>query len=83
MLDRLTVTPGEIFLSMCCFSFYICFIFTVAITTFKKGYMLLGILGIFFPFLWLIGAVLPAKEGSSLWIQKAVRDDETYRELTR
>ena len=32
--------------------------------TFKKGYTILGIVGIFLPFLWLIGAVLPAKEGS-------------------
>ena len=83
MLDRLTLTTGEIFLGMCLFSFYLVCIFTVAMMTFRKGYLLLGILGIFFPFLWLIGAVLPAKEGSSLYIQKKVRDDEIYREITR
>ncbi len=46
------------------FSFYIMCIFTVCSMTFSKGRTLLGIVGIFFPFLWLIGAILPAKEGS-------------------
>jgi hypothetical protein len=44
---------------------YIALIFTVAMMTFQKGYVALGILGIFLPILWLIGAVLPAKQGSS------------------
>lgn len=43
---------------------YLVALFTVCVLTFRKGYVLLGILGIFFPFLWLIGAVLPAKSGS-------------------
>jgi hypothetical protein len=43
---------------------YIVCIFTVCMMTFQKGHTLLGILGIFLPFLWLIGAVLPAKPGS-------------------
>jgi hypothetical protein len=30
----------------------------------------LGIIGIFFPVLWIIGAFLPAKPGSSEYIQK-------------
>ena len=30
----------------------------------RKGYVALGIIGIFIPFLWLIGAILPAKRGS-------------------
>jgi uncharacterized membrane protein len=38
---------------------YIFLIFTVALITFRKGYLVLGFLGIFLPFLWLIGAVLP------------------------
>ena len=38
---------------------YIFCIFTVALITFQKGHYVLGILGIFLPFLWLIGAVLP------------------------
>jgi hypothetical protein len=32
--------------------------------TFEKGHTILGIVGIFMPFLWLIGAILPAKPGS-------------------
>lgn len=46
------------------FLFYIMCLFTVCALTFKKGYTVLGIVGIFLPFLWLIGAVLPAKPGS-------------------
>ena len=45
-------------------SLYITCIFTVCILTFQKGYIVLGIVGIFLPILWLIGAFLPAKKGS-------------------
>jgi hypothetical protein len=38
---------------------YLFLIFTVALITFRKGHFVLGLLGIFLPFLWLIGAVLP------------------------
>src|ERR1700712_3330931 len=44
---------------------YIALVFTVALMTFQKGYVVLGIFGIFVPILWLIGAVLPAKPGSA------------------
>lgn len=43
------------------FIIYVFCLFTVCLLTFKKGHIVLGILGIFFPFLWLIGAILPAK----------------------
>ena len=46
------------------FSFYITCVFTVCSLTFAKGRTILGIVGIFVPFLWLIGAFLPAKPGS-------------------
>jgi hypothetical protein len=46
------------------FSLYFFCLFTVCMLTFRKGYVVLGIIGIFVPFLWLIGAVLPAKRGS-------------------
>jgi hypothetical protein len=45
---------------------YIVAIFTVAGLTFRKGHWILGILGIFFPFLWLIGAVLSPTESAVL-----------------
>jgi hypothetical protein len=47
-------------------SIYIVCLFTVCSLTFQKGYTALGILGIFLPFAWLIGAVLPPKEGSAV-----------------
>jgi len=50
---------------------YIVCLFTVCGLTFAKGRTWLGIIGIFMPFLWLIGAVLPAKEGSSFAIAEA------------
>jgi hypothetical protein len=42
---------------------YLVCIFTVGLITFRKGRYVLGILGIFLPFLWLIGAVLPDRGG--------------------
>ena len=38
---------------------YIVALFTICVLTFRKGYVILGIIGIFFPFLWLVGAILP------------------------
>jgi hypothetical protein len=62
---------------------YVMCIFTVAMLTFRKGHTLLGILGIFVPFLWLIGAILPAKRGSRYWVDEGIRRQETMDELTR
>jgi hypothetical protein len=55
------------------FFLYFFLLFTVCFMTFQKGYVLLGILGIFIPFLWLIGAILPAKQGSKYEVQQAMR----------
>jgi hypothetical protein len=54
-------------LSISLFVFYVFALLTVCVLTFRKGHVVLGILGIFLPFLWLIGAVLPAKQGSQAW----------------
>jgi hypothetical protein len=62
----LTWTFGILF-----FTLYIVCLFTVCLLTFRKGYILLGILGIFLPFLWLIGAILPAKRGSAYGVQQS------------
>ncbi|MGO8947253.1 MAG: hypothetical protein ACLQUY_06235 [Ktedonobacterales bacterium] len=43
---------------------YLFLLFTVCLMTFQKGHIVLGIIGIFIPFLWLIGAILPARRGS-------------------
>ena len=45
-------------------SLYITCLFTVCSLTFQKGRTVLGIVGIFAPWLWLVGAFLPAKKGS-------------------
>ena len=55
------------------FILYFFLLFTVCIMTFQKGRIVLGIVGIFIPFLWLIGAILPAKEGSPYATQQAMR----------
>jgi hypothetical protein len=55
----------EWILAVSLFSIYMVCLFTVCTMTFQKGYTALGIFGIFLPFLWLIGAVLPPKEGST------------------
>jgi hypothetical protein len=55
------------------FTIYVVCLFTVCWLTFKKGYILLGIIGIIFPFLWLIGAILPAKAGSRYEREEFIR----------
>ena len=49
----------EIILMSTLFVIYLVCIFTVAGITFRNGHWILGILGIFFPILWLIGVILP------------------------
>ena len=61
------------FLSTAFFVLYLVCLFTVCLLTFRKGHLVLGILGIFLPFLWLIGAVLPAKRGSRYDLEQAQR----------
>jgi uncharacterized membrane protein len=52
------------------FMFYITCLFTVCSLTFRKGYTVLGIIGIFIPFIWLICAILPAKPGSRYEVEQ-------------
>jgi hypothetical protein len=40
---------------------YFALIFFFGIRTFQRGRLVLGILGIFLPFLWVIGGLLPDK----------------------
>jgi hypothetical protein len=61
------------------FVLYVFLVFTVCLLTFQKGYTLMGILGIFVPFLWLIGAILPAKPGSSYAIAQAAQYQSGYQ----
>jgi hypothetical protein len=64
------------------FSFYIVCLFTVCSLTFAKGYTVLGIVGIFIPFLWLIGAVLPAKENSRFAIAQIQMAQQQMNRMT-
>lgn len=59
---------------------YISFVFTVAGLTFRKGYTVLGILGILMPILWLIGAILPTKQGSRHWIDEEAQWEAHFAE---
>lgn len=65
------------------FILYFCLLFTVCLMTFRKGYILLGILGIVLPILWLVGAILPAKRGSRYEVEQAMRFQAQYGEMTR
>jgi hypothetical protein len=65
------------------FTFYIFCLFTVCALTFQKGRTWLGIIGIFIPFLWLIGAILPAKPGSRYDIAQQMRYRSAYEQMTR
>jgi hypothetical protein len=70
-------------LSITLVTLYVFALFTVCYLTFRKGYWLLGIIGIFIPLLWLIGAVLPAKQGSPYETDEALRIRAQTREMTR
>jgi uncharacterized membrane protein YiaA len=69
-------------LSVLLFTVYLVCLFTVCILTFRKGYFVLGIIGIIFPFLWLIGAILPAKWGSQYQIEESIRMQAQMLEIT-
>lgn len=69
-------------LSSMLFVTYIFLLFTVCMLTFQKGHIVLGILGIFIPFLWLIGAILPAKQGSRFDVDQSMRYQTQMNQMT-
>jgi hypothetical protein len=77
------MTTLDWILSVTFFMLYFFMIFTVCFLTFQKGHWVLGIVGIFLPILWLIGAILPAKRGSRYEVQQAMRDQAQIAEMTR
>ena len=77
------MTTLDWFLSITLFVIYITCLFTVCALTFRKGHTVLGIIGIFFPILWLIGAILPAKEGSQDWIREGEERRRMVEQMTR
>ena len=64
-------------------SIYIVCLFTVCMLTFRKGYILLGILGIFLPFLWIIGAILPARPGSGYARDREIEQQQYAARVTQ
>lgn len=42
---------------------YLVLLFTLAVLTFRKGHWILGLIGIIFPLLWVVGALLPDTRG--------------------
>jgi hypothetical protein len=76
-------SPGEWALTFCLGFLYIWLVVTVAVLTFRKGYTALGCLGFFLPILWLIGAILPTKKGSRLWVEQGRREQADMQEYTR
>ena len=77
------MTRLEWFLGFILLSFYIMCIFTVCIMTFQKGHTVLGIIGIFIPILWLIGAFLPAKQGSRYEVEQQMAYQQQVQEYSR
>jgi hypothetical protein len=72
----------ETFLWITLATLYIFALFTVALLTFQKGHIVLGIVGIFLPFLWLIGAILPAKEGSRYEVAQEMRYQQQIAKMS-
>jgi hypothetical protein len=64
----------EWFLSTVLVVLYVALIFTVAILTFRKGHVVLGVAGIFLPILWLVGAVLPPTARSRYDVESYQRE---------
>ncbi len=64
------------------FVLYIMCLVTVCTLTFKKGYVVMGIVGIFFPILWLIGAMLPPKRGSRYEVEESMRIQRNIQQMT-
>jgi hypothetical protein len=40
---------------------YLVLILTLGVLSFRKGHWILGLIGIFIPVFWLLGAILPAR----------------------
>jgi hypothetical protein len=51
--------------------------------TFQKGHWVLGIVGFFIPILWLIGAILPPKRGSSYERREAMRVESQINQYSQ
>jgi hypothetical protein len=55
----------EYFLSFTVAILYFALLFFFGVRTFQRGHLVLGILGVFLPFLWLLGGLLPDKHAQA------------------
>ena len=60
------------------FILYFGILITAGVMTFSKGRWFLGILGIFMPLLWLLGAILPARPGSQYAVSREIESRPGY-----
>ncbi|HYI15248.1 MAG TPA: hypothetical protein VEX37_07655 [Thermomicrobiales bacterium] len=72
----------EWILSLTLFMVYFMCLVTVCRLTFQKGYTILGVVGIFVPLLWLVGAILPAKKGSTHWVSEELMHQQRVEQST-
>ncbi len=71
-----------ILIGLLIFTYIMCLV-TLCTLTFMKGYIVLGILGIFFPLLWFIGAIIPPRRGSRYERAEAERLQQQLPHMTR
>jgi hypothetical protein len=76
------MTALEWILAITLFFLYLLCLSAVCGLTFSKGYTACGIIGIFIPFLWLIGAILPAKPVSRFAVAQVAQYQHQLNRMT-
>lgn len=64
------MTALEWTLTIILITLYITVMVTAGVITLRKGRWFLLVLGIFFPLFWLLGAILPARQGSAYEVDR-------------
>jgi Na+-translocating ferredoxin:NAD+ oxidoreductase RnfD subunit len=70
--------PGFMLLSL-----YFTCLYTVCAMTCQKGRTVFGAVGIFVPWLWLVGAFLPAKKGSRYELAQQIADQRQVEQYAQ
>ncbi|MFL5759643.1 MAG: hypothetical protein ACJ789_07890 [Thermomicrobiales bacterium] len=73
------MNTGDVFLFVMLGFIYLAVVLTIGLATYRKGRMVLFIVGFLMPLLWLIGAILPAKKGSKFEHQQ----DDYWRDQSK
>ena len=53
--------PTEIYIGIFLFIIYLALLFSAGLMSFRRGHKVIGIVGFFFPPIWLAGALMPPK----------------------